>query len=65
MIGSRTKIAQVKEQFIKEGWSTPEQWKKIYTPIGLNINSKTIQEIAISIAAQLVQVRHQLNKGNE
>jgi len=65
MIGSKTKIAQVKEQFIKEGWSTREQWERIHSPIGLKINSKTVQEIAISIAAQLVQERYQLNKGNE
>jgi len=65
MIGSRKKIAQVKEQFIKENWSTPEQWEKIYAPIGMKINSKTVQEIAISIAAQLIQVRYQLNKRNE
>ena len=65
MIGSRTKVAQVKEQFIKEGWATSEQWDKIYSPIGLKINSKTVQEIAISIAAQLVQVRYQLSRGNE
>lgn len=65
MIGSRSKIAQVKEQFIKEGWASTEQWDKIYSPIGLKINSKSVQEIAISIAAQLIQVRNQRNKGNE
>lgn len=65
MIGSRKKIVQVREQFITKGWATSEQWDKIYAPIGLNINSKTVQEIAVSIAAQLVQVRYQLNKNNE
>jgi xanthine dehydrogenase accessory factor len=65
MIGSRKKIAQVREQFITKSWATPEQWEKIHAPIGLNISSKTVQEIAVSIAAQLVQVRCQLNKENE
>jgi xanthine dehydrogenase accessory factor len=60
MIGSRRKIAQVRESFLKNGWVTIDQWEKIYTPIGLEIGSKTVQEIAVSIAAQLVQVRSQL-----
>jgi len=65
MIGSRKKIVQVREQFIKEGWATAEQWDKIHAPIGLNINSKTVQEIAVSIAAQLVQERYRLYNENE
>ena len=60
MIGSRKKIAQVRESFLKSGWATIDQWEKIYTPIGLEIGSKTVQEIAVSIAAQLIQVRNQL-----
>lgn len=60
MIGSRKKIAQVRESFLKNGWATIDQWEKIYTPIGLEIGSKTVQEIAVSIAAQLIQVRNQL-----
>jgi len=60
MIGSRRKIAQVRESFLKNGWATIDQWEKIYTPIGLEIGSKTVQEIAVSIAAQLIQVRNQL-----
>jgi len=60
MIGSRKKIIQVRESFLGNAWATPEQWNKIYTPIGLEIGSKTVQEIALSIAAQLVNVRNQL-----
>jgi len=60
MIGSRKKIVLVREVFLKNGWATAEQWAKIHTPIGLEIGSKTVQEIAVSIAAQLVQVRSQL-----
>ena len=56
MIGSSRKVAHIKGQFLAEGWATPEQWDRIYTPIGLDINSKSVQEIAISIAAQLVLV---------
>ncbi len=62
MIGSRKKSLLMREQFLKEGWATPEQWQKIYSPVGLNINAESVEEIAVSIAAQLVQVRHELNK---
>jgi xanthine/CO dehydrogenase XdhC/CoxF family maturation factor len=64
MMGSRKKVLQVRGHFLKNGWATAEQWEKVYTPIGLPIHSKTVQEIAVSIAAQLVQVRSQLNKTN-
>ena len=57
MIGSKTKVAQVREKFLREGWTTAEKWEKIYSPVGLDIHSKTIQEIALSIAAQIVKVR--------
>ncbi len=60
MIGSRKKIVLVRESFLKNGWATAEQWDKIHTPIGLEIGSITVQEIALSIAAQLVKVRNQL-----
>lgn len=57
MIGSKTKIAKMHEEFIAHNWASEEQWKKIYAPVGLEIGSKTVEEIAISIAAELVQVR--------
>jgi xanthine dehydrogenase accessory factor len=58
MIGSRHKVAVIKRQFLDEHWAEPDQLSAIYAPIGLDIGSKTIQEIAISIAAQLVEVRN-------
>jgi xanthine dehydrogenase accessory factor len=57
MIGSRRKIAAMRRQFLEEGWATAEQWGKIHAPIGLEIGSQTVEEIAVSIAAQLVAVR--------
>jgi xanthine dehydrogenase accessory factor len=62
MIGSRKKVAQVRHQFLKNGWATEEQWNKIHSPIGIKIGSKSVQEIAVSIAAELIQVRNELNK---
>jgi xanthine/CO dehydrogenase XdhC/CoxF family maturation factor len=46
-------------EFISKGWATPEQWSSIFTPIGLEINSLTVEEIAISIVAQLIMVKNQ------
>ena len=65
MIGSRKKLVRVREQFIEQGWATPEQWDQIHAPIGLKIHSKTVQEIAVSIAAQLVEVRYRLYHADE
>lgn len=62
MIGSSHKVSVMKKRFLDEGWATPELWSRIHTPVGIPIGSKTVQEIAISIAAQLVEVRNQQSK---
>ena len=62
MIGSKKKVALMRKNFLEEGWATPEQWNLVYAPIGLDIHSETVQEIAVSIAAQLIGVRN--NKMN-
>jgi xanthine dehydrogenase accessory factor len=58
MIGSKNKIAAMRSSFIENGWATAKQWDAIHTPIGLDIKSRTVEEIAISIAAQMVLVRN-------
>ncbi len=58
MIGSKNKITSMRDNFILNGWATPEQWNEIYAPVGLDIKSQTVEEIAVSIAAQLVLVRN-------
>ena len=60
MIGSRTKIGQMHRSFIENGWTTEQRWSVIHAPVGLEIRSKTVEEIAVSIAAQLVMKK---NKG--
>lgn len=63
MIGSRRKIALMRQKFLEEGWANSKQFDRIFAPIGLNIDSKTVEEIAVSIAAELVLVRRQkINK---
>jgi|GEM_PF-76375 xanthine dehydrogenase accessory factor len=65
MIGSRTKTGLMKQQVLKEGWATQEQIDRLHAPIGINIHSKTVQEIAVSIAAQMVLVRQELNESKQ
>jgi xanthine dehydrogenase accessory factor len=62
MIGSKNKIAQMRSDFLKNGWSTEGQWDALYTPIGLEIKSRTVEEIAVSIAAELILVRNSKSK---
>lgn len=59
MIGSGRKIALMRERFIDLGWATPGQFDHVFAPIGIDIQSKTVQEIAVSIAAELVKIRNQ------
>jgi len=66
MIGSIRKIELMRKKFLEEGWATLRQFNRVHAPIGININSKTVEEIVVSIAAQLVQVRSQIQeKGKE
>lgn len=58
MIGSRKKIAAMRKDFLENVWATSEEWSKIFAPVGIDIKSQTVEEIAVSIAAQLVLVRN-------
>ena len=60
MIGSRRKVNLMRKKFLEKRWATPDQFDRVHAPIGLDIQSKTVEEIAISIAAQLVLVRNQI-----
>ncbi|WZL73876.1 XdhC family protein [Clostridiaceae bacterium 35-E11] len=60
MIGSRKKIAGIYEALLKEGF-TMKDLKKIYSPIGIAIEAETPEEIAVSITAELIQVRAKAN----
>jgi xanthine dehydrogenase accessory factor len=56
MIGSRRKIKLTFEALLKEG-ITEDQLQKVHSPIGLNIGAETPEEIAVSIVAELIQIR--------
>jgi xanthine dehydrogenase accessory factor len=63
MIGSRNKIEIMRREFLRQGWATADQWARVHAPIGLDIGSKTVEEIAVSIAAEIVLVRSRLKEG--
>jgi len=56
MIGSRRKSAIILQQMADSG-ATPEQIQRVHTPIGLPVRAITVNEIAVSILAELIQVR--------
>ncbi len=57
LIGSRAKVARLYDAVVAEGRIAPEQLERIHAPIGLDIGAVTPQEIAVSIAAELIAVR--------
>jgi len=56
MIGSRRKRDQIYANLLQNKVSQ-ETLDKIYSPIGLDINSETPAEIAVSIIGEIIQVR--------
>jgi xanthine dehydrogenase accessory factor len=57
LIGSRAKVARIYDQLLTNGRAGLEQLSHVHAPIGLDIGAITPQEIAVSIAAELVAVR--------
>ncbi|RPJ54223.1 MAG: xanthine dehydrogenase [Acidobacteria bacterium] len=67
MVGSRRKIALLVNNLLAKGHS-PEVFRRLYAPIGLDIGSETPEEIAISVAAELIALlkgKHQRNEKQE
>ncbi len=56
MIGSRRKSRLILDHLKSKGFEE-ERLKSVYAPIGLSIDAETPQEIAVSIVAQLIEVR--------
>lgn len=61
VIGSKRKSVLIGKKFVQEGWATQEEWDFIHTPIGINIHSKSVNEIAISIVSELIKERYELH----
>ena len=60
MLGSAAKIQTLKTEFLEAGIPA-DKLERVFTPIGINIHSKTTQEIAISIAAELIREKNKLD----
>ena len=58
MLGSKEKIATLFQNMIADGFDK-DRIARVYAPIGIDIKSETTQEIAISVAAQLIRVKNQ------
>jgi len=58
MIGSQRKIEITKKMFLDAGIATKKQLEKVNMPIGKNILAETPDEIAISILAELIEVKN-------
>ena len=57
MIGSRRKIKLIFEDLLSEGVSE-QALAKVHAPVGLEIGSQSVPEIAISIVAELIAHRN-------
>jgi xanthine dehydrogenase accessory factor len=57
LIGSRAKVARIYDQLVADN-IPPNVLKQVHAPIGLDIGAVTPQEIAVSILAELIAVKH-------
>ena len=61
MIGSRKKRNTIYENLLASGFDESDL-KRVFSPVGINILAETPEEIAISIVAELIQIRAQRAK---
>ena len=64
LIGSRAKVARIYEALQQDG-VPGECLKRVHAPIGLDIGAVTPQEIAVSILAELIAVKHGKLRGRD
>ena len=57
LIGSKAKVKRIYDALREEGMA-PDALRRVHAPIGLDIGAITPQEIAISILAELIAVKH-------
>lgn len=56
IIASKKKAVHFREKLLNDGWKT-EDVEAIHTPIGLQINARTPEEIAVSIMSEIISLR--------
>jgi xanthine dehydrogenase accessory factor len=57
MIGSKRRVSTVLRHLAEEGYPL-QALEAVYTPIGFDIGAETPEEIAVSIMAEIIAVRH-------
>ncbi len=60
VLGSKAKMATLMKELRNEGFPA-ERLAAIHTPVGLPINSHTPEEIAVSIAAEIISIKNAEN----
>jgi xanthine dehydrogenase accessory factor len=56
LIGSRRKVLMFRERLLNKGFGAAAL-DRVHAPVGLDIGAQTPEEIAVAIAAELIQVR--------
>jgi xanthine dehydrogenase accessory factor len=64
LIGSRAKVARIYDALMEDGMPAP-LLERVHAPIGLDIGAVTPQEIAVSILAELIAVKHGKVRGRD
>ena len=62
MMGSRSRTEQIRQQMLEEGFD-PRKTEQLHMPIGLQIGSRTPEEIAVSVAAELIRILNESDPG--
>jgi xanthine dehydrogenase accessory factor len=57
LMASKTKAEMIKKIILEMGFSEA-QFNRVHTPIGIPIKCKSPAEIAVSVAAQMIQIRY-------
>ena len=57
MLGSKAKVAAMFTKLRADGF-TDAELGRVHAPIGIPINSRTPEEIAVSIAAEIIRVKN-------
>jgi len=58
MIGSKRKVIVTRKLFLERGWATEAALDRIDMPIGIDIAAQDPAEIAVSIAARMIEVKN-------
>ena len=63
MIGSKRKVIVTRKLFLERGWATEEELDRIDMPVGIDIAAESPAEIAVSIAARMIEMKNRNKLG--